>query len=310
MKKIKSVWFGLAVAAILGGLSACSAPTPAVRLAQNTSLVQREAGPGAADVKRIDENCLFGTPQKDSKWTHGPTRYIYRDGYVLEHSSLDKIPYWVCEHVTSNEVNGPLKRPEPEPFAPDPMLEGSPRAELKDYKGSGYDRGHQAPSGNQTQDARLQAETYFLSNMAPQTAALNQRIWKALEEKVRDWAMKKGEVWTITGTMFYDPDEDDPAKADGLINYYVIGPDEVAVPTDCFKIVVAPDGNGQYQAIGFVMKNQTADFPKPYRLGGYVKSIDWIEAHTGFDFLPKLDPASEEKLERKPADPAAWGLQE
>ena len=308
MKKLMSFWCVLAAAALLGWLSACSAPTPATRLAQDKSLAQPEAGPGPADLKRIDDNCAFGAPRKDPKWTHGPTRYIYRDGYVLEHSSVDKIPNWVCEHVTGNEVSGPLQRPDPEPFAPDPLLAGQPRAELKDYRGSGYDRGHQAPSGNQTQDARLQAETYYLSNMVPQTAALNQRIWKALEETVRSWAKDKGEVWTVTGPLFYDPDEENPDKADGRISYWVIGPNEVAAPTHCYKIVLAKDGNGQYQAIGFVMKNQTEAFPKPYHFGDYVKSIDWIEAKTGYDFFPNLDPASEERLERKPADTANWGL--
>src|ERR1039457_6622523 len=103
-----------------------------------------------------------------------------RQGYVLEHSSVDKIPLWVCESVAADQLGGHLARSNR--FKADPDLKG-PRAYPKDYVGSGYDRGHQAPAGNQTVDPDLKDQSFYMSNMAPQRPSLNRGIWKRLEDK-------------------------------------------------------------------------------------------------------------------------------
>ncbi|MBI3568910.1 MAG: DNA/RNA non-specific endonuclease [Gemmatimonadetes bacterium] len=220
-------------------------------------------------------------------WEFGPTKVITRAGYELEHSATDKIPLWVCEHMTKYDVTGSLKRPKPEPFAPDPELPPGSRAEKKDYVGSSYDRGHQAPSADQTRSQVRQNETYYLSNMAPQAPQLNQRIWKNLEEHVRDWAAAKGELFVITGPMFYDPKEDDPSTADGSTPYYLIGPDEVAVPTHFYKILASPPrGSEGWQFLAFVMENR--GYSSPFHLEKQLVPVSWIEERTGLRFFPGL----------------------
>jgi len=252
-----------------------------------------------ADMKSEEVNCVSGCPQSGQEV--GPAVLIHRRGYVLLHSSNDKIPLWVAEHVTAEAVSGPLRRPKPEPFRPDPVLveAGQPHAELTDYRGSGYDRGHQAPSANQTTDAQLQADTYYLSNMAPQWAALNQRIWAGLEDKIRNWAEARGEVWTITGPLFYDPKEDDPKTATGSVEYEVIGSDEVAVPTHFFKIVIARSSAipQRYEALAFVLPNQRQEFPKPWDYSKYLRSIRWVETHSGLNFNPRMARVEQDDLE-------------
>ena len=74
--------------------------------------------------------------------------------------------------------------------------------------------------------------------MAPQTPELNRRAWAGLEDCVREKAIRAGEVYTITGPVFYDPKEDDPATADGMVDIWIIGPNAVAVPTHTFKIAL------------------------------------------------------------------------
>jgi len=246
---------------------------------------RKEAGPTTEEAAFIKDNCLFGLPKLDSAAGVGPTNVVVRKGYVLEHSAIDKIPLWVTEHSTKDEVTGSL--PRENPFAADPKLAGKPRAELSDYRGSGFDRGHMAPAGNQTIDRILKNETFFLSNMVPQVGpTFNQGIWRSLEEKVRDWTESRGETWIITGGMFYDPLEEDPTTADGVIPYEVIGNAEVGVPTHTYKIVVAKDSNGKWEAIAFVMANKR--YGTPYRLQLYITTIDWIEERTGIDFLPNI----------------------
>jgi endonuclease G len=197
-------------------------------------------------------------------------------------------------------VTGSLTR-EDDPFAPDPLLKPGRRAELKDYARTGYDRGHQSPAADETVDKRLKDETFFLSNMAPQKPALNRKIWKDLEGTVRDWAESRGEVYIITGGMFYDPKEETAATASGTVQFKVIGPDAVAVPTHFFKIVIAKDPKGVWQSIAFMLENKA--YPTPpegqhYHFENYIKSIAWIEQRAGLNFMPELDPVEEKRLER------------
>lgn len=232
--------------------------------------------------------CALGEPVKDTAgWDFGVTQVVKRAGYELEHSADDKIALWVCEHVTKSNVTGSLGRPKPEPFAPDPELPTGSRAELKDYRGSGFDRGHQAPSADQTRSQSRQNETYYLSNMAPQAPKLNQQIWKALEERVRSWAVARGELYVITGPMFYDPKEENPLTATGAVRYKKIGPDKVAVPTHFYKIVASPPtDNGSWDVMAFVMENR--GYARPFHLEAQLVSVKWVEDHTGLTFFPTL----------------------
>jgi endonuclease G len=283
-------------------LSGCAASpkSTAFRPAIKTEL-GKQAGFSPAESQSISNHCPLGMPikLKGLGIDIGFTQVIARGGYVLEHSSRDKIPLWVCERIGAEQASGPLTRPKPEPFAPDPQLDKGRRAELKDYKRTGYDRGHQAPSADQTVDRQLQTETYFLSNMCPQFGELNQHIWQALENSVRAMAKTTGPVLVTTGPMFYDVAEDDPKTADGYVEFQTIGTG-VAVPTHFYKIVIWQDQQGKWQGAGVVMKNQKQPFPKPYHLNQYVKPIRWIEERTGLNFNPDLPGPDVNRVELQP----------
>jgi endonuclease G, mitochondrial len=273
-------------------LSGCARPAAAVRRAPFTTLIRQEAGLTPAQIKNRGNNCLEGCPVLSPTAGYGPTTMIYRNGYVLQHSSIDKIPVWVAEHVVKSQLTGSLDRDDA--FAPDPELLPGSRAELKDYAKSGFDRGHQAPAGNQTTNAALKSETFMLSNMCPQLGKLNRNKWKQLEFKTRDWVNQFDGAYEVTGPMFYDPKEDDAAKANGMVTFKQIGANKVSVPTHFFKVVVAKN-NGKLQAIGFVMQNKA--YPKDFDLAKAIQSLRWIEDHTGLDFLPNLDVAEQNRLE-------------
>lgn len=274
------------------------------REAPYTTAVELQAGFTPEDIASITDNCgPFGMPELDPMYPHGPTDFVIRNGYVLEHSALDRIARWVCEHVTPDELSG--SAPRRDRFAPDPELAGKARAELDDYRGSGFDRGHLAPAGNQTVSQEDKDATFYLSNMTPQAPQHNQQIWRELEDLTRRW-VEEGVVeaaFILTGAFFYDAKEEDPATADGLIDYQVIGPGAVAVPTHYFKIVVAPDGQDGWKAVALVQENRR--YPQPYDFAEHIRPIDWIEERSGIDFLPNLDPLLEEQLERQPGE--LWG---
>lgn len=285
---------------ILVGLWGCaSAPEVrrARRAAQGTALPQYALTP--AQTASFATNCPSGTPILEPTWDHGPVRPVARAGYALVHSSVDLIPLFVCEGITVAQISGPLPRPEPEPFRPEPDLPTDARAELADYRNSGYDRGHMAPSADQTVDATLQADTFYLSNMAPQVGVgFNRSRWMHLEDTVRGWLRSRGGGWILTGPLFFDPEEEDPATRDGVIDYFTVGGNAVAVPTHFYKIVVAESAGGT-EAIAFVYENRA--YPNTESIAAHVVAIDWIEARTGLDFLPDLDAATQVALESAPA---------
>ncbi|MFY0525837.1 hypothetical protein ACN28I_22725 [Archangium gephyra] len=100
------------------------------RRAQFTKFGRAEAGFTQEQERRIESNCPFGLPRALKAWEHGPTRYVLREGYVLQHSGSDKIPLWVCEGAERAELDGNVPRPGQSAFKPEPELPKGERAEL------------------------------------------------------------------------------------------------------------------------------------------------------------------------------------
>jgi DNA/RNA endonuclease G (NUC1) len=299
--RIRSIKVALCV--LLGLTAGYCRSVIRTRMAPGSTVARARSLPDAEQRARMERICFMGCPKLDPEASGiGPlTSLVVRDGYILQHSALDKIPLWVAEHVTKEQLGGGQTRDDK--FRPDPDLKPGSRAELADYKRSGFDRGHQAPAGNQTTDARLKAETFYLSNMVPQVPRMNQQIWRELEDLARSWTLKFGETYQITGPMFYDPAEDDPATADGMVSHKAIGKNLVAVPTHIYKIVLARrTPGGPMEAIAFVIENKA--FNRPFRFEKFIQSIEWIERHTGIDFQPAMDPAQQQALER--TVPSMW----
>lgn len=201
-------------------------------------------------------------------------------GFLLAHDSERKTPIWVIEHLTKEKAMGTLGRKDA--FKPDPDLAKGRRAELSDYKGSPYDRGHMAPAADMKWDAQAMAECFYLSNMVPQVGkGMNQGIWRILEDKVRDWAVSKGEIYIYTGPV-YDKK---------TIGAETIGKNKVAVPSALFKIVFSPEDQ---KAIAFIMPNRslnTKDMPK------YIVSVREVENETGLDFFTVFTEETQDSFE-------------
>lgn len=275
----------IVVAAVLAAGCASPPVSTGVRPAIGTNYGVQEAGLSAADQARLNAQCPFGQPKLRRAEDYGMTFVVARDGYALEESEQDKIPIWVCERITRYQVTGSLTGGRIT-FKPDPLLPAEARSRDDDYRGSEFDRGHQAPLADQTREQRLRNETFFLSNVVPQNRRLNQQAWAGLEERVRGWAMARDTIYAITGPMFWDPREDDPSTARGYVNYSWIG-NHVSVPTHLYKIVVArrPDRSG-WEAIAFVIDNKAYDRSTDW--SAFIKSVSWIQKRAGMTFFPNL----------------------
>lgn len=236
----------------------------------------------SARVIRVDDNehILFGYPGHEKI-------VLYRKGYVLGYNPDKKIADWVSYHFTDAYCVKNVERTDD--FRADPDLSVGQRAELEDYKGSGYDRGHLAPAADMARDAQTMSESFFLSNMTPQVGVgFNRGIWMKLESKVRDWVQQRKNIYIFTGPIFSDPE-----------HYNTIGSNKVAIPTYFYKIAVScTEAGGNLDSIAFILPNQSNPDDM---LPQFITSIDEIERVTGLNFMANLDLDTQSKLEAKKA---------
>lgn len=219
------------------------------------------------------DHLAFGVPGKSDQQL---CRIGYASGYNYEHQAPDWVSYKLTRESVS--LNAVARKNN---FAIDRDIPREYRANHADYKGSGYDRGHLAPSASMDFSYEAMKESFLLSNMVPQKAGFNRYgfgrlgAWGALEGHVRSWAVKRGEVFVITGPVYST-----------VID--VIG-DGIEVPGHFFKIIFDPRLKA---SIAFLIPHEE---DTSARLESYITSIDHIESLTGFDFLGEI--ADEDELD-------------
>jgi endonuclease G len=120
-----------------------------------------------------------------------------------------------------------MRMPRHDTFHDDRRLPYAVASTLEDYRGSGFDRGYMAPSGDQP-DSTSQYESFALSNMIPQNANDNRYLWADIETAVRELVLANDdEVYVIMGPLF---DTDGAPKLQG----------RVEVPAFIYKTVYDP----------------------------------------------------------------------
>jgi endonuclease G len=210
---------------------------------------------------------------------------VKHDFFTLSYSEENEQAEWVAYSLNKKDIsNNEFERPY---FIEDKNVE-TKSADWRNYKNSGYDRGHLCPAGDRTFSFEAYKETFLTSNISPQDRDFNSGIWNRLEQKVRFWAEKYDGVYVVTGGILKG-------------NMKTIGDEKVSVPNEFYKIVLdASDGN--YKAIAFVIPNS----PSSKSFYEYAVSIDQIEAKTGIDFFPNLPDSIETNLESE-VNLKAWG---
>jgi endonuclease G, mitochondrial len=196
-------------------------------------------------------------------------------GFTLSYNEKYEEPAWVIYILTKSKVRGGSEV-RTENFRPDKNIT-SGSATLKDYTGSGFDRGHMAPAADMKWSAKAMSESFLLSNMSPQEKEFNRGIWGKLEAKVRDWAVQNDSILVITGPVLK-----------GIRKY--IGKDSVGVPSYYFK-VVADISYPTYKVISFVLPNKGSNRD----LMDYTVTVDSVEKITGLRFFPEITDRSMRK---------------
>lgn len=195
-------------------------------------------------------------------------RALCYDAFAVLHSGTTKTPVFVAERLSKAQLLEAKDEERTNHFFADARLPSAERAQLEDYKGSGFDRGHMAPAGDMP-TAQAMAQSFSLANMVPQAPVNNRRSWAGIEKATRKYVMRaKGDVYVITGPVF----EGDLGQ---------IGSSRVRIPKYLYKLVYDPATERAWAH--WIENTDKARAGRPI-------SYDELVKRTGIDFFPGLHP--------------------
>lgn len=201
-------------------------------------------------------------------------------GYELCYRENYEVAEWVAYTLTKDEVYGTFERKNN--FREDPLI-STGSATLDDYKKSGYDRGHLIPAADLRWSKESMDDSFLMSNMTPQAAEFNRKIWLDAERFVRDCAVHFGSVVVVTG----------PVLEKNADEYETIGKNKVCVPEYFYKVLLAKKKDGTYTAMGLIIPNRkcTENF------FDFATSVDEVERRCNIDFFSGLNDKIETAVE-------------
>ncbi len=270
------------VAIVTGSAVATALPAPS----------PTSVAPAAGD----NSNLLLGNPTNAAHSTDSAENYLVDHGYYIESYSKSRcIPNWVSWHIGAADL-GSVDRLNN--FRPDRSLPGGwYEADYFSYKGSGFDKGHNCPSGDRTASANANGATFFMDNIIPQAPNNNERTWEHLESYCRDEVKKGNEVYVMMGS-YGSGGTGSEGYATSLDN------GRITVPARIWKVVVIiPDGNNDLNRINSNSRVIAIDTPNDNSISpnwmNYVTTIAAIEKATGTHLLSALPDMLETTLKSK-----------
>lgn len=172
------------------------------------------------------DQCKDLFPSQQIPSTSQVGRDLCFDDFAIYYSPADKKPIYTVEKLNGEQLQAPRPR-RTNQFYEEARVPMNERALLADYRGSGYDRGHNVPAGDMTRE-RGMAQSFSLANMMPQARQNNQGIWaKRVEEPTRMYIKRaQGDVYVFTGSTGHAGS---------------IGKSKVTIPSHLYKLVYDPN---------------------------------------------------------------------
>lgn len=278
MRKVKFLYLVVSLF-ILSSITSCKKDSESHDLAELHSLQVNQMT--SIQVARNSQKSNLSFNFLPSSTTN---QIIKHEFFTLSYNEKHEQAEWVAyELKKSYLINNSFQRPF---FVEDPKVKtGS--ADWRNYKKSGFDKGHLCPAGDMEFSRNAYDDTFFTSNISPQLHRFNEGVWNRLEQKVRYWATKYDGVYVVTGGVLES-------------SLKTIGRGNVSVPKYFYKILL-DKFDGEYKMIAFIVPNEASDKP----LYDFVVSVDYIEKLTGVDFFPELENNLERQLE-KSSDYKNW----
>lgn len=198
-----------------------------------------------AEVPSLRRETRYGVPAAD--------QIIVNRHYLIGYSFYFRQAKWALEIVDPDRED--LERLDN--FRPDYRIPEMFRADLADYAGSGYDRGHLVASADKRETELQNSETFLLSNMSPQAPGFNRKIWRELETEIRRLNNKKNifETYVICGPIF---DFDKPVKSIGTEDGNGVS---IPIPHSYFKSILTENNKGKLHMWSFIIPNKGTNRP-------------------------------------------------
>ncbi|MBD2564539.1 MULTISPECIES: DNA/RNA non-specific endonuclease [Nostoc] len=275
---------GLAVATALIALLGCSPAQTQVP----TPTIEKPLQPTPIVSTSISPHLLLGNPSSATPTKLTPDNYLMvKNQYALSYNQSKGTANWVVWQLNKSWLGDAERQNN---FRPDNTLPtGWTRITPSAYTGSGYDRGHIAPSGDRTKTIEDNAATFLMTNMMPQTPDNNRNTWGNLEDYCRELVSLGKELYIVAGPA---GSQGEPLKG------------KVTVPKSTWKIIVVLDSPGSgLDGITANTRVIAVNIPNEQEINNdwraYKVSVDELEKLTGYDFLSNISPNIQEVIESK-----------
>ncbi|MDQ6613056.1 MAG: DNA/RNA non-specific endonuclease, partial [Gemmatimonadota bacterium] len=244
--------------------------------------------PAPAPTSIYATNDEFGDPT--SAGLNANDQLISRPQYTLSYNQSRGTPNWVSYELDARQMVAGQDRCNC--FTADPNLPAAKQIFTSDYTNGGFDRGHMTRSADRTAGNTDNAATFYLTNVVPQQADLNQGVWAQFENVLADSARAGRAVYIITGPLYsvghalsYIKNEGKIAIPDSTWKIAVIGPDPGGVPFTRNDVQTLGDLSN-ITVLAVNMPNIAGVRNDPY--SKYLTTVAKIEASTGYNFLSLL----------------------
>ena len=253
----------------------------------------------ASTTARYDGNTEFGIPTDADA---ADDLILTRPRYTTSFSTSRNTPNWVSYNLEATHFGAEDRC---DCFTYDPELPEAGRYTTADYTGvaaiNGYsiDRGHLVRSFDRTTGSLDNAETFYFSNIVPQASDNNQGPWAAFESYLGDLArLQNREVYIVAGV----------AGSNGTVK----NENKITIPASVWKVaVILPRDQGlasiddytDVEVVAVVMPNVAGIRNVPWET--YRKTVDQVEAISGYDVLALLPDGIEALVESGAKPPVA-----
>jgi len=249
-----------------------------------------------APVINDNDHMYFGNPSNAAFLTDSINNYLIRKDYYAVSYSRDRgTPNWVSWHLFSNDIGS---TPRQDDFREDITLPaGWYQVTNASYTSSGFDRGHNCPSGDRTSTLAANSATFLMTNMIPQAQYNNQIVWAGMEDSLRRLVTQGNELYIIMGSYGMGGTGNGGYKT-------TIDGGRITVPSNIWKIaIVIANGNNDSARVTTNTRVIAVDVPNTNTLfsswKNYRTSLDAIEAATGYDLISRMPVLLQAALEAR-----------
>ncbi|WP_443944328.1 DNA/RNA non-specific endonuclease [Pedobacter sp. AW1-32] len=255
------------------------------------------AGVDAPPAQGDNSNLLFGNISGAQATVVTADNYLIDQHYYVQSYNMTKgTPNWVSWHLDASNITGAATRQDN--FA---AFSGLPtgwyQVQNNSYSGSGFDRGHNCPSGDRTSSVDANSATFLMTNMIPQAPNNNQKTWESFESYLRTQVLSGNEVYIIMGS--YGSGGVGSASAAVVTT---INGGKITVPANVWKVaVILPVGNGDLNRVSASTRIIAINTPNNNSILAdwkqYIVSVRDIEKATGYNLLSNLSQSVQDAVE-------------